>query len=450
MELKIYCILSLQLEAGLFENYQIPLKYSAPPSPPTANSNTHHASALSPTLPPASPKPNRRTKAGSGLWNFISKKTEGILKPLQGSTPSRSETEKDPAAQSASLQPVTEESTTPIHFPNRVSLDLVRTISQHIRLPSSRREDQGLSLDIQQASPPTEVFSKIVTRLSNDKVILSTSPDVRIPPPSLLLRLAERERSFSLPDITASASQLSTRGGFLLTGEDKVGLNSLAGWTQSSLEVPNENSLLAKLTDVSAFVRHQSIRVLYTEHVPVLDQSLEEKPDMKGKIRGQNEGSTSPSLDSTATEVTPTASGITLGSTTTGETCQASVAPESPPSKLPTQPPQTVSCLPASWKHYQYFLQGTDQSLGEFILDVCQAAEAGEVCDRAGCGRLRKDHDMEWVHAGAKITAQVEELSEEIRGSAEGVHADDVVRLWSSCKDCNKRTEEYVMSDAAL
>ncbi|KIO23123.1 hypothetical protein M407DRAFT_27362 [Tulasnella calospora MUT 4182] len=445
-------ILRAGLEAGLFENYQIPLKYSTP-SPPVSNSNTQPASALSPALPPASSKPNRRTKAPSGLWNFISKKTEGILKPLQGSTPSRPETEKDSTAQSAPPQPanaISDGFAIPVHLSNRVSLDLVRTFSQHIRLSTSRREDQGPSLDIQLPPPPVQVFSKIVTRLTNDKVLLSTSPDVRIPPPSLLLRLAERERSFLFGESNASTQQLSTHGRLRLSGEDRVGLNSLAGWTQSSLEVPNVDDLLAKLTGVSAFVRHQSIRVLYTEHVPVLEQPSEEKLERKGKLRGQNEGSTSPSLDSATTEVTPTASGITLGSTTTGETSHTSAAPESPPSKLPTQPPQTISCLPASWKHYQYFAQGSDQSLGEFILDICQAAEAHEVCGRAGCCRLRKDHGLEWVHAGAKITAKVEELSDETRGSAEGTHAGGIVWLWSSCKDCNKRTEEYAMSDAAF
>ncbi|KAG8935294.1 hypothetical protein FRC01_003045 [Tulasnella sp. 417] len=443
----IYCILSLQLEAGLFENYQIPLKPT--PSPPTTNSSPRPASASSPS---ASPKPNRRTKASSGLWNFISKKTEGILKPLQGPNPSRPETEKDPTRQPASPQPAnatSDGSTIPAPFPNRVSLDLVRTLSQHIRLPSSLREDHGPTLNTQQPSPRIDVFSKIVTRLANDKVFLSTSPDVRIPPPSLLLRLAERERSFSLSESAASTPTLGTHTRFRLTGDERVGLHSLAGWTQCSLDVPNEDDLLAKLTNISAFLRHQSIRVLYAEYVPAIEQPVGETPEGKGKLRGEDGGSTSPSLDST-TEVTPTASGITLGSTTTGETSHTSTEPESPPSKLSTHPPQTASCLPPSWKHHRYFSQATDKSLGEFILDVCQAAEAGEVCGLAGCGRLRKDHGLEWVHAGAKITAKLEELSEETYGSLEAAHADGIVRLWSSCKDCSKRTEECVMSDAAF
>ncbi|KAG8942343.1 hypothetical protein FRC04_003795 [Tulasnella sp. 424] len=453
-------VLQTGLEAGLFKDYRIPLKYSSP-SHPAVNANAHPASALPPPPPSPAPKPNRRTKASSGLWNFLSKKTEGILKPLQSSTSSRPETDQDSTVQSAPHQPANPGSgASPIsvHFPNRVSLDLVRTISQHIRLSSTDHEVQDSSLrrldDQQIPTTPVKIFSKIVARLADDKLLLSTSPDVRIPPPSVLIKLAKREQLLSSKEsgISPSTLALSTSGRLRLTGEDKVALNSLEGWNQNSLEVPNEDDLLAKLTDVLAFVRHQSICVLYSEHVPVLE-NIPEKDATKGKPKGQNERSASPSLDSTAaagSEVSTTASEITMGSTTSGATNQTVTTSDSPPSKVSTQAPTTTACLPPTWKHYQYFSQTADRSLGEFVLDICQEAETGAVCDRAGCGRPRKDHRMEWVHAGAKVTARVGEASEAIASSTREAHMDGVVRLWSSCKSCNEQTEENAISDTAF
>ncbi|KAG9019242.1 hypothetical protein FRB90_004804 [Tulasnella sp. 427] len=458
LQIGVHGILSLQLEAGLFRDLRIPLKHPTP-SPPDSQSKN----LPTPTAPTAlsSPKPNRRTKAQSGLWSFLTKKTEGILKPLHNTASSRSESSETLTPQSTSGQTSSaadDPTAHPVPFPNRVSLDLVRTFSHHIRLSSSDREVQDNNTAIPGQHPsarPVKVFSQVVARLNDDGTILSTSPDVRIPPPAVLLRLAEQEHRVSSSELVKSGSDqvFGPSGRLRLTGEDKVALNSLMGWTQSSLDVPSEEDLLAKLVGISAFKRHQCICVLYMEHVPVTERLPDNGEGGRPKPSRQDGGSTSssPSVATTATETPSTTSEITLGSVVSGETdTGASTTSEpSPTPKLPTQPPHTIACLPATSKRYQYFSHITDQSLGEFVLDVCQDADTDMMCDRPGCGKPRKDHRISWIHAGAKITAKIETLDERTEDSG-AAESDDSIRLWSSCQSCEKRTDESVMSSAAF
>ncbi|KAI1793644.1 hypothetical protein LXA43DRAFT_999787 [Ganoderma leucocontextum] len=229
LHLAVFTYLSLLLEQALLSNSDVELHY-----PKGAIPNL-------PTFPPTVERPSsstdvkeklRRQESGSGLWSFLSKKTEDLLHR---------------AAHAA-----------PIGRRGSVDLAFDPKVSRAASLPQA--PDGGfLSRKLSMLSGPVAprapqesdeahaaTFAAVVKRMDAWKHLLSTSPGVAFPPPPFLLSIADKE---------------TKDPGRRPLGDEKAALTSLLGWQ-------GKESLGKGVVGVSGFVRHQGLTVMYSEHVP--------------------------------------------------------------------------------------------------------------------------------------------------------------------------------------
>ncbi|KAG8839645.1 hypothetical protein FRC18_009575 [Serendipita sp. 400] len=185
-------------------------------------------------------------------------------------------------------------------------------------------------------APPTLPFNAEVKRIREAEAALSTSPGVRFPPPALLNELAEKESQTGYSDLTPS---------------QKTGLRSLLGWDVDH-----------RLSGPNAFLRHQCITVLYSEHVPTpVENPGEETTDNQSNV-------------------------------------------------------SWAQCIQPQWTTFRYYSRNEDRSLGEMITTKCSEAE--ENCSIANCKFKRILHQARWVTGRTQIVSKLDVYPE----SKEGIH----------------------------
>ncbi|KAH9847776.1 hypothetical protein C2E23DRAFT_847419 [Lenzites betulinus] len=229
LRLSVFTYLSLLLEQDLLANSHAELRYpkavipSMPPFPTAVE-----RSSSTPNV-----KENTKRDSGSGLWSFLTKRTEDFIQRATNVAPV--------AVRRGSLE-----------------LPLAQKFSRHTSLP--QHPDGGFlyrKLSIlptvssrlsqeEPTEPDLTPFTTCTKRIDEWKTLLSTTPGVVFSPPRFLLDIAEQERKDP---------------GRRLAGDEKAALTSILGWH-------GKESLVRGLVGMAGFVRHQGLLVLYSEHVP--------------------------------------------------------------------------------------------------------------------------------------------------------------------------------------
>ena len=80
-----------------------------------------------------------------------------------------------------------------------------------------------------------------------------------------------------------------------------------------------------------------------------------------------------------------------------------------------------------------------DVTLGQYIEDLCLGAN--NTCGADACGRKMLDHHRQYVHGEAQLSITVEPHLTKLNGF------DDVILMWSICRNCGKETPAIPMSD---
>lgn len=246
----IYVRLSLLLEERLLAGLHVPLQFPKPPTPPQSPALPEVDAASShPSSPPVPGSPTStkrlarataglRSAASSGIWSFISKRTESLLHGHRQSLSLRTGYSLDGYAS-----------------PKRRSVDLSAT--QRSERWSEDDGAEGIeTLRSPGGAAPQQLagrFSSALKHLEDITSVLSTSPDMDIPLPPLLSKLATREQANS------RAGRRKPR--LLLTGDERTALEDLRGWKESDPFVFDE-----------AFSGFQQFTALYSEHVPLPPQ----------------------------------------------------------------------------------------------------------------------------------------------------------------------------------
>ncbi|KAG8875784.1 hypothetical protein FRB97_004724 [Tulasnella sp. 331] len=496
LRLGVFCALAIQLELCLQRDTGLKLIFPAPPvlrPPPVKIAKLPQPNDVATSPPPsgAGVKPKHSVKAASGIWGFLTRKTnEAIGRPLQSINipqidgSERGATERSgPSPTSTSFKPFPSPSPFSAYFPRRVSVD----IPNDPKLSWSDNFVQGSPPRVESTS--TTFFSMLVDRIKADNVILSTSPEVRFPPPSLLLQLAHREQATSGGELgsdkTSSRLSASQQVALRLTGDDRTGLSSILGWSGSGHVIGDASSvesMTMELIGTNAFLRHQTLTVLYAEHVPAhADPALKDlvKREGRGKEKekekskekasetenqtgrededaqakaseGSKDASVAEESGSRVTASTSTAPSILTDAGSTSDP-KASTTPGSETTSNTVT--ATKPCTSAHWRTYWHFSRNHDRSLGESIIKMCSSAERGDVCGKDGCGKLRKVHGMDWVHAAVKIVGTLDDApkqmeSEPVENGAKTTEPD--IQMWSSCKVCNLETKRTVLGDGSF
>ncbi|KAF8584543.1 hypothetical protein K439DRAFT_1633470 [Ramaria rubella] len=386
LKLSIYTYLSLKLEQHVLSNFHITLHY--PEHPPHLHAFT--SPSLSPSSILSTKRTPRPTKSASGIWSFLSRKTEGIIHRVSGATV---ETHDTALARHSSLDlgsVFSPSSRSSWRMPRASEEDprpapVVAQTNDTIKASQGLDEEEEERRDRERFGP----FTSTIRRIQAQHCILSTSPKVIFPPPPIVARLAQREdrlksgshASFSSGSSLASSTSSMTipipgslshgPPSLRLTGVDKTGLGSVLGWE-------NREARGRGMTGIKGFVRHQGLTILYSERV---------------------------------------AAGEEL---------------------YPCGRPRTLT--------YRYWARTSttdadrDRTLGEVIERSCETAAMEEVCDREGCGKPRKKHRLSWICGGVKVEGAVTE-------SMGGSGSNDGVEIWQTCAMCSKMTERVEMDD---
>ncbi|KAG9033163.1 hypothetical protein FRB95_000505 [Tulasnella sp. JGI-2019a] len=501
LRLGVYCALAMQLELSLQKDSGVILRYPPPPvvrPPPVKIMKPLLGKDPAGSPPPSgstTTRPSRRsTKTASGIWGFLARKTNEVIgRPSQGTgsdvstqpeQPGQAVILPPPIPSSSSNQAPSSHQPSPIsaHFP-RVSMDLVRTLSNEMKLSWSDNFVQSSGPARPDHAPGT-LFSVLVDRIKADNVVLSTSPEVRFPPPSLLLQLAQRELAVTNSKASSSSPPLSptrSHAALRLTGDDRTGLGCILGWSGSGHAViglaSSVEAMATEMTGTNAFLRHQSLTVLYAEHVPAEpDPALKDLVKQEKRGRGNNEKgkekehggsetdrgklkevmpsesskgdmSTEDSESRITTSTSATAESTISKATTpnTDPNVSSIVGSESPP--ITKVHPATKLCITAHWRTSRYFSRSHDHSLGEFIVKTCSAAERGDTCEVEGCGKSRKLHGMDWVHAAVKVVGTLSDAESE---SLDSSSLEKDILMWSSCGVCKLETKKVPLSDGSF
>ena len=195
-----FTVLSLGLELVLLRDSGIQLRY--PVVPPAA---------LQPIPVPIPPAPARvkgrskASKAGSGLWSFLTKTKENI-----------------------------------IHRNRTISLDA------YSRPPKEVDSDGNITPTVSTLKKDAlNTFSSIVEDINQMKNLLSTSPGVEFPIPQLLQDIAEKENRASTVSLTAG---------------DETGLSSILGWTRRREGFLGPESFLRHQSITTIYSEHSYTR----------------------------------------------------------------------------------------------------------------------------------------------------------------------------------------------
>ena len=230
-------------------------------------------------------------------------------------------------------------------------------------------------------------FRTIVTRIEGFQDLLSTTAGINFPPPSLLQSLAEMEDS----DPTRR-----------LNPDERIRLRYLLGWEGRDTQGKG-------MVGIRGFVRQQEFCALYSEYV--LSTPI----------------SRAPSVTSTNSE----ASTVTSLSLPTGI------------SEQPVAAPASALCGGRRrWMRFRYYSResGADKTLGGMIMRMATTAE--DQCGNAGCQSKRGQHELHFIHAGTRVTVNINPLEE--------VVDEERIDMWQSCAECSAKMETVKMSDGTL
>ncbi|KAG6810670.1 hypothetical protein H0H92_010818 [Tricholoma furcatifolium] len=357
LRLAVYVHLSLVLEQHLLVDSNIALLFPRPRLAPSYPSHPH------PSPPPSGDQKGKKYISSSfipsGLRNFFPFKPNSTNKP-------RSTTIMPLSRETKSPKP------TPTPFPStrspRASFDFSAGLTN---LNTFRFSILGTSTSrspIPEPPPPDPrpPFTQMVSKLHAGAALLSTTPGVRFEPPALVVDLAEREKLH--------------HGARRLRGDERAGLTSVLGWE-------GKEHLARHMTGTLGFVKHQSIEVLETHHVPGVHHNSEDVVD----------------------------------------------------------PRKTTICGRAAWKTFRYyaFESGEDATLGGMVrwfLEVVQRP-----CEVRGCKLVRGVHETRFVHGGVKVTVRVEEEQQQASSSPPEPEAGKI-EMWESCASCEAKSERREMS----
>ncbi|KAF7331238.1 hypothetical protein MKEN_00000700 [Mycena kentingensis (nom. inval.)] len=331
LRLSIYTHLSLLLEQHFLADSGVQLSFPPPrPRPAIAA-----AVSYQPDLPVASPSAPRSGKDKTflpGILSFFSKKNHGH-------------------AQSTTITPTTRAGT---------SLDLARNSDPLSRLsedgsgrPGSRIRRFSLIASSLGVSPPPSIssaftanvggsatpFAAIHERLLASASLLSSSAGVRVPPPRLIVELAEREGGHD--------GDAKRR----LKGDERVGLGSIRGWGDSKDKEggapTGKEAKAAGLLGARGFARMQEVGVLVSWGVPV------------------------PS-GSTLTSNTTTSSASSASSVSSLSSASSSTSTlEPPPTASSSRSEHIAQCCPPRMQTLRFYARdgapGSERSLGEVL-----------------------------------------------------------------------------------
>ncbi|CCM00550.1 uncharacterized protein FIBRA_02584 [Fibroporia radiculosa] len=228
LRVSLYAYLSLLLEQQLLLNSHVQLHFPRP-SLSTAATMPEH-----PPPPEDSRRPQRDGSMAGGIWSYFSKKTESLLHRAVNAGPSLRRGSLDlpltrtlqPPAPSCSIDGTRE-------WPRRFSF----------RSPVSTRRVDDHSEGVSKDRP----FLAALRRIEEWRDLLSTTPEVMLPLPSVLVGLVEKENQDP---------------GRRLAGDEKAELMSVLGWE-------GKKNLGRAMTGLPGFVRHQGISVLFSTHIPL-------------------------------------------------------------------------------------------------------------------------------------------------------------------------------------
>lgn len=259
LRLSLYVYLSLILEQSLLHDCHVTLQYP-PPKPVTTSSPLSVPAELA-AIPEETPRAVRThnstiSRSGASIWSFISRKTGSIIHRVSGSSQNRHpDGHFEEAGPNKDVQPSS-------HLSGH------GTITHHgVDLHDSTSPLISDTFEREQ----TGTFTATVHRLRESTCILSTSLEVRFPPPSLFRQLVSREEeqrsSQAISSVGSSTSSsissttLTMNSSLKLTGIERAGLASIIGWE-------GRESRGKGMYGIKGFIRQQNLTLLYRKHVP--------------------------------------------------------------------------------------------------------------------------------------------------------------------------------------
>lgn len=389
LRLSVFVYLSNILEQSLLADSHVPLRFPKPSLSPTTQAGASVSRTLSTSH--VGHKPKREAGSLTGWWAFISRKKDHLLQratPLVSGHTRRGSLElpltrsltPDGAFRTAHAQTSTDSTgSSPTMRSRRFSL-----------IPDYRPSFLQSPLDGH--DPPRDrtsverPFATALARIEQYRALLSTSPSVSLAPPSLLVALADQEKSD--PERK-------------LCGDEKTALGSLLGWE-------GKNASGAGMADMTGFVRQQSFSVLYSEYV--------RQPTV-----------------STSRPTTPGASNAS----------SSSLSSSQPLSQI--QATQPMLCgKRRRWMTFRFFSRdtGADDCLGDLLFKLC--CRASEPCDEPNCRSRRGEHELRFTHGSLCVTATIASTTE---ASQTRDAAQELPDMWQSCVICGKETSKQRMHD---
>ncbi|KAJ3413856.1 hypothetical protein HDV05_007377 [Chytridiales sp. JEL 0842] len=118
-----------------------------------------------------------------------------------------------------------------------------------------------------------------------------------------------------------------------------------------------------------------------------------------------------------------------------------------PKQPIPCQPPKVVSV-----RYYQKTGEHKDTTLGAFLEELFDCAEAGTPCREPTCPEPKRSHVITYTHQKARISVSIEEanpVSVNVSDAfTRGVIEDGKqILMWMSCKECGKQTPIVPMGE---
>ncbi|KAM6499935.1 hypothetical protein JOM56_005443 [Amanita muscaria] len=278
---------------------------------------------------------------------------------------------------------------------SRSSLD---SIGRRIRRFSLRGGDAGKrgvrtkkalpEIDRDAEEDPNKPYSSALRKIEKSRDILSTSFDVVVPLPDVLVRLAKLEQ------------------------EGKDGRTTLLGWEEPGSESGKE-AWGRGMSGLTGFTRHQELSVL-------VSRSVDSKPDAKSTA---TKDSTKDSTKETKTSAIRTHNPCGRPRWTTFWYYS-----ESSPLSLPKR--------------------DHDPTLGEVIQNLSAAFSLD--CDEPRCHYKCGEHQLKFVHDGVRVDVHLS--SAEGEGIEEGKGKEKTgnaipLRMWEACTVCDKKSVVREMSD---
>ena len=235
LRIAIYVYLSLILEQHFLSDSNVALKLSKPRPPPLNLPYLARPTSDPMTPPPTAKKKSRGSLLPSSIVTFFSKKTESILQRTASIAPNFGR------STSLDLKPSNSAPLSPLSFEDN-ALGRLRRLSliHDNRSPLTKPPEEEVDL---RAETP---FSSTLKQLEQSRDVLSASPGISPPPPSLIVTLAAKE-----------ANDPSRH----LLADEEAGLKSILGWE-------GKNAQGKGMTGTLGFFRHQEFSVLHSRHVP--------------------------------------------------------------------------------------------------------------------------------------------------------------------------------------